>query len=518
MKKSVRIMAMLSALLLAAGCASSAPLVSSSPSTAASSATAPVAEADTTSSEPATASELENVTLEWLFMGVRPDDFDFMHEELNKKLSTDLNCTINASWLGWGEYGTKYPLILASGEVVDLTYGASWMNFAKEASKGAYYPLEEIAPTASPLAFSRLPKEGIASLSVDGHLYALTGDLLELQIMGYLVRGDLMDQYGMTDIASFDDLEKYFQEVVDNNPELEPAGFGPTGHMIQYVPQNLGYYQLATYNFPLVVDMSDQAAGKIVNFYEDPYMPEFFAMMKDWCDRGFWGKDVLSRQSTKSKLITGEAAVDMHNQKDWITYSMEAPAEFDLRYFPGQPNAYRDAYTQNVVCCGAAAKNPERSLMVYEKFVTDESYYNMIHYGVEGRNFEITQEGFVNPLDSSLFTPDVMSFAWATKTPDFTKDVVGVPASKPEVWEKVESIAADNRYKMFTFNSEPVKNEFAAISNILTEYSLPLGLGYLEDPEAGLQTLLDQLNAAGLDKVREEMQKQVDAFNAEWDN
>jgi putative aldouronate transport system substrate-binding protein len=59
---------------------------------------------------------------------------------------------------------------------------------------------------------------------------------------------------------------------------------------------------------------------------------------------------------------------------------------------------------------------------------------------------------------------------------------------------------------------EPVKTEFSAISNVMMQYEGPLGYGLVGDPEAGLETLRQQLKAAGSDKVLEELQNQIDAF------
>jgi putative aldouronate transport system substrate-binding protein len=261
--------------------------------------------------------------------------------------------------------------------------------------------------------------------------------------------------------------------------------------------------------------MESERAGEVVNMYEAPGALEFFERMRDWCDRGFWSKSVLSQQSASADIRTGEVAAHPHSQHTWVDYYIEVP-EYDLRYFPGQPHAYQDSYMQNVAAIGAGAKNPERSLMIYEKIATDERYHNLLHYGIEGVNYELTENGQVNPLDITVFNPEEVCFAWNTHIKEFTRDIVGSPPNTGEVWALVESMAAPNRYKMFSFNSEPVKNEFAAITSVLDEYAKPLQVGLVADPAEGLKTLNTKFYAAGLEKVWAEMQKQIDAFNAEY--
>ncbi|MFD2880289.1 hypothetical protein ACFTAO_37105 [Paenibacillus rhizoplanae] len=43
----------------------------------------------------------------------------------------------------------------------------------------------------------------------------------------------------------------------------------------------------------------------------------------------------------------------------------------------------------NSTVISANSSNPERSLMVIEKFMTDASYYNLMQYGIEGKHYVI---------------------------------------------------------------------------------------------------------------------------------
>ena len=48
-------------------------------------------------------------------------------------------------FMSWGEWGTKYPLVFASGEDFDLIYSADWAMYNSQASKQGFY---EITPEA----------------------------------------------------------------------------------------------------------------------------------------------------------------------------------------------------------------------------------------------------------------------------------------------------------------------------------------------------------------------------------
>lgn len=470
------------------------------------------------SENPGAAAELDTskaVELQWYLLGSPPQDFDDIMAELNKKAKADLNCSIVPTWIGWGDYATKYPLVMASGESVDMTYGALWMDFAGEASKGAYHALEDLAPVYSPQSFKQMPADAVRQLSVNGHLYGLTSSFNQYQVMGYIVRGDLMKKYGITDIKSMDDMANFYAAVLKNDPDIDPSGFGNNGFLIQYEPQILGLYSVTgIYNFPLCVDPTDPE-GKVVNFYDRPEMADFFAKMKKWSDAGYWPKDVLSGKNNNSTIVSGTAASELHNQSDWISRYMSAP-QYDPKFFPGEPHSYKSPYTQNVVCIGAASANPERSLMLIEKLMNDQSYYNLIEYGIEGKDYTMTADGKLKPTDPNVFSPEGISIGWAIRNAAFRKVLDGSPPDMEAVLNNVEAIGADNRYIAFTFNTGPVKNEMAAIQSVLDQYANPLALGYVGDPAQGLATLKEKLNQAGLEAVRVELQKQVDEFNASY--
>ncbi|MEY8745791.1 DUF3502 domain-containing protein [Bacillales bacterium AN1005] len=66
----------------------------------------------------------------------------------------------------------------------------------------------------------------------------------------------------------------------------------------------------------------------------------------------------------------------------------------------------------------------------------------------------------------------------------------------------------------FVLVDTKVKNEIANIGNVMMRYNLPLEYGIINDLNKGQQDLLNQLKAAGIDKVKEELQSQIDNFLA----
>jgi len=66
----------------------------------------------------------------------------------------------------------------------------------------------------------------------------------------------------------------------------------------------------------------------------------------------------------------------------------------------------------------------------------------------------------------------------------------------------------------FAAKTESIKTEIANLNQVLIQYNLPINVGMAKDIDAAFKTLDEKLKAGGVDKVRAELQKQIDAHIA----
>ena len=81
------------------------------------------------------------VTIYSYQLGAAPKDLDKVVTEINKILEPETNTSIKINFIDWGDISTKYSLILAAGEDVDLVFTAPWNYYYQEAAKGAFMKL-----------------------------------------------------------------------------------------------------------------------------------------------------------------------------------------------------------------------------------------------------------------------------------------------------------------------------------------------------------------------------------------
>jgi len=326
-------------------------------------------------------------------------------------------------------------------------------------------------------------------------------------MMGIIVRGDLMDKYNIPDIHTLDDYGVYLDAIVKNEPTLSPSDFvGSTDGLDGYFVRELGHYRNITQWIYYDID-----TGTAVDEIQLPEMLGFYEKMKTWSDAGYWPKSVMSNKDDQM-LQNGTAASRLHNQDTWASSYMKHP-EWDIRFFWNASYGVSTVAMQDGMAIPASAKNPERALMMLELLKTDQSYYNLLTYGIEGVDYTLTEDGRINPTNTDVFAPEGYC-SWGYKTPEFYRPVVGSPPNLLEVKQALKDMAIPDPYALFTLNQDPIKNELAALNSVMVQYEVPLNYGFSTDVAGDLAILKQKMKEAGIDKVMAEIQSQLDAFKA----
>jgi putative aldouronate transport system substrate-binding protein len=375
------LVALMLSMMFLSGCAK----VQSDPTTSSKASTSTSIDSTNDSNEVIT-NNLDEVTLTMYLIGDQAKDYDEMLTEFNAHAQKDLNAKLEVVWVGWGDYETVFPLVLSSGEAIDLIYAATWVDFYNLAQKGAYLPIEDLVSSYAPQSIAKQTASAINQARVNGHLYALAATYADYEQFGYIVRGDLMDKFGIEKIVSIDDYGKYLKAVAQNEPELDPSGlYGSTNVLLTVYLYNLGYYPANgsfTTNSPFGIKVD---TGKVVNIAELPEILDYYKTMKSLSDEGCWSKSVLSNNDS-DMFIKGRSASAIHNLDTWTNVYM-AHNDQDIRYYPAWPYSYIPNFMSNGMAIPASSKNPERALMLLEKMRNDPLYYNLLTYGREGVDY-----------------------------------------------------------------------------------------------------------------------------------
>lgn len=442
----------------------------------------------------------------------RPAGQDAVDENINKILKEKLNCTLTIRWIAWSDYANKYPLLFSSGEEFDMAYTSSWLNFTSMAQKGAFMSLDDLWPTYAPNNFATTTDAAKQQAMVDGHYYCIPSQLATYKAYGPIYRTDILEGTDWDGVMeTFADVEEYCDIVKEVAPELEPLEVYSSGSEWDDTwSYNHGYLpSKGSTNDFLFYDPS-QESPQLFTYYESKDTAEFLEIMARWNEKGFFTKSALS-DTDSTKTQNGKAALKNHNVDNYQNYSVMHPEwKFDYADF-GKYSSHLP-FTQDSMAISTTSKNPERAIAFWELLTSDQELYDAFMYGIEGESYSLNEQGQYTMLNTDLYATSSM---WAARTTGLNRDIAGTPEKYTQLHEEWEKNIAENdiweKYSAFTIDTSAIETEYAACQNVHQQYWWPLELGYT-DAETGLAEYQKNMEAAGIEKVRAELQRQLDEY------
>jgi len=475
-----------------------------------------------TSNAPDTSKEVNLVYYLWGSEGTANPS---ILKAMNTKLKADLNATLEIKYIDWSDVNTKYPLLFASGESFDMAHASpdAAISYFTLASQGVLTDITSMLDSAAPTLKATVPEATWLGTKFNGKIYSVPTLYSEFTPYGYVYRRDLKEKYGLGEINSIASMEAYMDAVVKNET------FAPLNG-IAYDSQNLyrmfvdvtGGWILAP-GIPSeqmhLVATSPEKYNDIIHPAFTQEFEDWAVLMKKWNDKGYWPKDILSaQQGTKENFNTGISGGFLTHMTDWtgnygsLKESMPG-VETDFWCFAENTGKIiRNPGVGNCTVISANSKNPERALMTIEKFMTDESYYRLMQYGIEGKQYQVV-DGIAKEPDNYNSDKDGGGFAaWSLRNDKFNIPYASEDPRRYQLNDKWNKVAINTPYLGFSYDSTKVSAELSSIANVNSQIGVQIMLGKAGDPKAAVAKYRSQLKQAGIDKVIDDLKSQLVNF------
>jgi putative aldouronate transport system substrate-binding protein len=183
------------------------------------------------------------------------------------------------------------------------------------------------------------------------------------------------------------------------------------------------------------------------------------------------------------------------------------------------PYAMTSIYQISQWAIPITCEDPETTFKFLNLMYKSEEIINLLHNGIEGVHYVKTDNwgiidyppgvsfattGYYNPL--GLWGDKSRKYQWPPISANYFEELRAFNAG---IDARVSS-----KVLGYCFNSFPVRTEYAAVSDVITQYQAGLESGSL-DPAVVLPQFLDALRVAGIDRVIAENQKQLDVWLAQ---
>ncbi|GGI65346.1 ABC transporter substrate-binding protein [Enterococcus alcedinis] len=451
-------------------------------------------------------SDTEVTKVIWYQVGEEPKDFDQVLTEVNKKMKDDIGLELDMRLIPDGDYQQKMGVMINSGEEYDIAFinGSDYVNYG---NKGAFIDLTPHLDKELKEATDRLNDGFVKGASMGENLFAFPVNNALATTEYWVFNKELVDKYDLDveNVQSLQDLGPVLEAFTEKNddPSITPIGMTSTS---VYAPYD--FINGQTLGVPFEGDVKE-----IVNVYDSKDMKENMKTMHDYYQKGYILKDAATITSNPFPLEGGNWLVKRESGGDEtsIKNALEGLSKRELILKPLN-KAYKTTGFARVGmhAISAASKRQAESLKLLNYVNTNKEVADLLVYGIEGQHYDRNDDDSITMTN----TKDYYQGAWALldcylissttpKTEDFEKNA--------EIAKAFQDESPESPILGFSFDSSNFRTQMASINSILDQYLPSLKTGTM-DPEKVLPEMLEKIEQAGNQEMKEEAQRQYD----EW--
>lgn len=439
----------------------------------------------------------EAVNLVWWTIGNEPKDLKLVNDAINEYTKEKLNVTVTYKYASWGDYGKKLSNIVQSGEEYDIAFGSSIGGYGELANKGYFAALDDLLPTVTPALYEFIPEELWRGVTANNQIFGVPAFKDSAQAQYWVWDKELAEKLGIdiTKINTLEDLEPALRKIKENDPTKYP--------LIIQGSEGINGFMGPINNFDLlgtgVGVKYDDASATVVIPWEDPGVMKNLKTLHKWFNEGLINPDAATITELPKYRAVYAAQGFPHAWENATDYPRAAYHFFGPAYSTGTIQG-------SFLAISAGSKHIEESLKLIELVNTDAYLRNLIAYGVEGTHYEKVSDNSIKKISDGYEVP---AYSQGTFFNMYT-----VSPAPETMWldlQEQQKEAFASPALGFVLDTQPIQNQIAACSNIITKYEPSLMTGSI-NPEEAIPKMMEELNSAGIQDILKETQAQLNAY------
>ncbi len=410
---------------------------------------------------------------------------------------------------------TEYPGRITQGEQIDLMV-LNNENIKSYAQQNMLLPLnallachgqriQEISETYTSLTDGAV---------LDGQIFGIRPVDTSIGSCGALwvnpeVLKEVSFHYEPEKIYSLKELDTLFARMKKAYPDVYPLGQITSNYGFSTASFFLGLFaDSLTASDPGVVPVSG-GSTRIANRYETDAYREFLQYMRKWYVEGFIYPDSAITTATSIGLYQAGLvlSVPQTGKPYMLTEENIGSPIVPLRLSPIREG--RGGNTGIFWTVPVTSREPEAAMRFLNLMFSDERVVNLLSWGILGRDYTRNEDGSVCALDSRAYVnPLGMYRDQRLRAQTFGEEQKAALAAFSA---KAEHVLP--QYASFSFDSSRLVQELLEIKKVESQYVKLLEAGCV-DLDTVYPEFIQKLYDAGLQRVIDEKQRQLDAFLA----
>ena len=460
------------------------------------------------------------------------NDKDMVYDHMAAMFAEDVGVEMNFHFFTSAEYKQKMDAAMNAGQDADIVQNSISNGFPTNQKAGWFMPLDDLLKEYAPTTLSQIPQYCWDAVTIDGHIYAMPSYKDVAVSMGLIYNTTLVDSIGMTDHMKSlkwtvgSDLDETFYMAKEARDAAFPEwaetpimSWRDTMH-IYYQADQIASLAHTAIPGQFTAD-GDLSEGKTVfNVYATTTYADAIKLVTRWVNDGINAYDAKNYDPEGAIKKSGAGLGN-------FTWGTIAVAKGQYENFeqdiiqPSQTFTYTGYIQAALNTIATQSTAPEKAMQCLELIFSDPEYATTWRFGIEGTHWnKLEKDGKIRCDFAGTRNEDPQNRGWYLWYHAECGNLFNcyLPTNQDDLF--YEKLAAMNDSSVaslnmgFNVNTDPVTNEIAAVSGVVSEYHASLISGMMPDVDATIATFVEKLNANGAEKIVSEIQTQLDAWYA----
>ena len=429
----------------------------------------------------------------------------------------DLHC------ISWGEWSEKRTQMLNSGEEFDIMFENN-ENFAKYVDYGSYADITDLLQSNAKTLYDNTDKMLWKGVTIDGKIYGVPTVKDNAQVQMFSFDASLIDATNMKSqmesVKTIQDLDPILSAMKE---QLKKDG---KDDYVFPLNKNDGFPGLMSTLYdglgvglpPIGVSISKNDA-KVVNVLEQEDFLKDVKTVHEYYTKGYINSNANTvTESPKYKPVMSAQGWE-GAQVNWA-HDNNVEKYYTLRY--RGPFITTDTIQGSINCIGNKSSKKTEAIKYLELINTDQTFRNMLAYGVEGVNWNFADDDKDTIIKTSVdwnlaaYTQGSFMLLYPQLTDEKDKETnpeLAYQYNKTVKNYNEEALKNPSKLLGFIFDQTDYTTELANCKNAWEQYKSDLLTG-AKNPDEIIPELNQKLKDNGLDTIMKGLQEQVDAYVA----
>ena len=463
--------------------------------------------------------DVYDMNMEIITYGFDDVDLQEVEDAVNEISVPEVGVRVHFVTVPISEMMTKLPLMAASNEKIDLVQSGLLTTPSILASQGLIQPMTEY------LSDSLIEKAGVLinAGKIGEDIYAYPGTLYSSSCALFLYDTALAEEYGIEIpeiLTTAEDYDNFFGQIKDSGMPQYAVSMGDG------VAAELSY----GHNFDSLGDATYIANGcildvengdTVVNWYATDEYAETCKEHRDRFEKGYALPDSISN---------GYSVFDSMTQGQVFGFFGKCSAGSNVAYWSAQTGKELGSIpigdgsylldtgsTMNTAwSISSSCENPQKTADFLDLLYNSTELTNLLDLGIEGKHYVTSEGSHIVDYPEGVDAGSVGYGHTIGTYGDQTDAYFRTPLTD-EFVDNLNLWSAENakvsKFMGYNFDTSSVSSEITAVIAEIGKYGPALNCGTV-DPEETLPKFLEALEAAGMSKIIEENQRQLDEWLA----